>query len=58
LRQVGLGERLAPVQPFVSNIEKGRRRVDVLELREICAACGTPLAAFIVRLEERLGGGA
>jgi transcriptional regulator with XRE-family HTH domain len=58
LRQVGLAERLGRAQSFVSDIEKGQRRVDVLELREICAACGIPLAAFIARLEERLEGGA
>jgi transcriptional regulator with XRE-family HTH domain len=58
LRQIGLAERLGRPQSFVSDIEKGQRRVDVLELREICAACGVPLSVFITRLEERLGAGA
>jgi transcriptional regulator with XRE-family HTH domain len=58
LGQVALAGRLGRPQSFVSNIEKGQRRVDVLELREICVACGIPLSEFIARLEERLDAGA
>ncbi|MBB4637495.1 helix-turn-helix domain-containing protein [Longimicrobium terrae] len=54
LRQVGLAERLGRPQSFVSDVEKGQRRVDVLELREICVACEIPLAVFIARLEAWL----
>jgi transcriptional regulator with XRE-family HTH domain len=54
LRQAGLAERLGRNQSFVSNIEKGQRRVDILELREICAACGIALSEFVSRLEARL----
>ena len=56
LRQVGLAERLGRPQSFVSNVEKGQRRVDVLELREICEACGISLGEFVERLEARLRG--
>jgi transcriptional regulator with XRE-family HTH domain len=56
LRQVGLAERLDRPQSFVSNVEKGQRRVDVLELREICEACGTTLGEFVSRLEVELRG--
>ena len=33
----------------------GERRLDVLELREICRALGTTLSAFVKQLETRLG---
>jgi transcriptional regulator with XRE-family HTH domain len=54
LRQIGLAERLGVPQSFVSNVENGQRRVDVLELREICGVCGITLAEFVERLEARL----
>jgi len=56
LRQVGLAERLGRSQSFISDIEKGQRRLDILELREFCAACRIELAEFVSRLEARLVG--
>jgi len=54
LRQEDLAARLGRTQAFVSKIERGDRRVDVLELRDICTACGTELADFVKRFEERM----
>ena len=55
LRQVDLAERLGVSQAIVSNIERGERRLDVLELRQVCEKLGVRLPDFINRLEEELG---
>jgi transcriptional regulator with XRE-family HTH domain len=57
LQQVALAERLGRPQSFVSDVEKGQRRVDILELMEICEACGVGLADFASRLQERIATG-
>lgn len=41
----------------VGKVERGERRVDVFEVREICLALGVPVAQFWWDLEERLGQG-
>jgi len=51
LRQEDLADKLGQPQSFVSRCESGERRVDVLELREICEALGTTLADFVRRFE-------
>lgn len=51
LRQEDLAEKLGQPQSFVSRCESGERRVDLLELREICHAVGLTLAQFIRRFE-------
>lgn len=54
LRQTDLAAALRQPQSFVSKYESGERRLDVLELRQICECVGIPLHDFIRRLEERL----
>jgi len=51
LRQADLAERLRKPQSFVSRYESGERRLDVLELWQICAVLGVSLAEFVRRLE-------
>ena len=41
-------------QAQICNIERGERRVDLVELREFCLALGVPLAVFIAEWELRL----
>jgi transcriptional regulator with XRE-family HTH domain len=36
--QIELGNRVANTQTFISKIERGERRVDVVEFTEICEA--------------------
>jgi transcriptional regulator with XRE-family HTH domain len=55
--QVGLAARLKKSQSFVSKIEKGETRLDLIQLRTICRALGTSLPEFVARLEARLEGG-
>ena len=54
LTQVQLSETLGMPQSFVSKYETGERRLDVIELREVCQSLGTTLAAFAKKLDVRL----
>ena len=54
LTQVQLSETLGMPQSFVSKYETGERRLDVIELREVCQSLGTTLPAFAKKLEARL----
>lgn len=40
LKQSELAEKLGRHQPFVSNLEAGQRRIDLVELLDIAAALG------------------
>ena len=54
LTQMELAGRIGRDQTFVSKYESGQRRLDVLELREICQAIGIALEEFARRLEKAL----
>lgn len=54
LKQTDLANRLGVAQSVVSKYETGERRLDVIEVREICAACGVSFNSFVERLERRL----
>lgn len=54
LTQVDLGARIEKDQAYVSRYESGQRRLDVLEVREICQAIGINLEVFVKRLEKAL----
>ena len=54
LRQADLAEKLGVPQSFISKIESGERRTDLIELREICVALGSNLREFINEFEKAL----
>jgi len=54
IRQVELAEKLGVPQSFISKYESGDRRLDVLELRQVCDALGISLQEFIQELESNL----
>lgn len=54
LTQSELATRIGKDQTFVSKYESGERRLDVLELREICQAIGISLEGFVRKLEKAL----
>ncbi len=47
--QVELAARLDEVQPWISRVERGVRRLDLVELLLWCEALGVPLSTFIQR---------
>lgn len=54
LRQVEVAHRLDRPQSFVSKYEAGERRLDLVELREICAVLGVSLAELVDTFERTL----
>jgi transcriptional regulator with XRE-family HTH domain len=54
LTQAQLGLKLPFEQPAISKIERGERRVDVIELKLICEQLGISLQDFISELQLRL----
>jgi transcriptional regulator with XRE-family HTH domain len=54
LTQVQLAKKLKQSQSFVSKMEVGERRLDLVQLRTVCAALGTALPDFVNKWEEKL----
>ena len=52
LTQVELANKLGVPQSFVSKVESGERRVDLVELQSICRALGTSLVKFVQSFEK------
>jgi len=50
--QAELARRLNVPQSFVSKIESGERRIDLVELQAVCAALNTSLTDFVTRFEK------
>ncbi len=55
LSQVELAARLSWEQTHISRVERGVRRLDVLELRRWVGARGISMPDCIEKLEDRLG---
>jgi transcriptional regulator with XRE-family HTH domain len=51
LRQVDLAKKLRQPQSFISKYESGERRLDLLELHQVCNAVGISLREFVKRFE-------
>ncbi|MBK9174331.1 MAG: helix-turn-helix transcriptional regulator [Chloracidobacterium sp.] len=47
LTQTEVAERLGQSQSFVSKVERGERRIDIVELRAFCQAMGVDFLSFI-----------
>jgi ribosome-binding protein aMBF1 (putative translation factor) len=54
LTQVELAKKLKQSQSFVSKMEVGQRRLDMVQLRTVCSALGTTLPEFVAKWEQRL----
>jgi len=54
ITQLALAESLGNTQTFISKVERGERRIDVVEFVEICDALGVdPVASFREFLKHR-----
>jgi transcriptional regulator with XRE-family HTH domain len=54
LTQAQLSERLGRAQSFISDVERGQRRLDLVQLRDWCAAIGTALPKLVRDFEQRI----
>jgi transcriptional regulator with XRE-family HTH domain len=54
LRQVDVARALGKPQAFVSYYESGARRLDLLELRQVCRIFGISLVGFVRRFDKLL----
>ena len=54
LTQTELAKKLKQSQSFVTKVERGDRRLDIIQLRTICQTFGLTLADFVSRLEKAL----
>ena len=54
LTQSELALRLGTDQTFISKYESGERRLDILELREVCQAIGIDFVSFVRKLDQDL----
>jgi transcriptional regulator with XRE-family HTH domain len=54
LRQVDMADALGKPQAFVSYYESGVRRLDLLELRQICGVLGISLIDLVRKFEKSL----
>jgi transcriptional regulator with XRE-family HTH domain len=52
LRQVDMARALGKPQAFVSYYESGARRLDLLELRQVCKVLGIPFLDFVRKFEK------
>ena len=55
IKQSELCHALGKPQPYISAIETGNRRVDIVEIRDICGVLGVTLPDFVVALEAAIG---
>lgn len=54
LTQTDLGDRLGRSQNYVTAAERGAVRLDGLQIRDWCQACGTDLIAWAEEVERTL----
>ncbi len=54
LTQTELSALLKRPQSYVSDVERGVRRMDLLQLRDYCSACDQDLVGFVRCFEKRL----
>ncbi|HHA2747683.1 TPA: helix-turn-helix domain-containing protein [Stenotrophomonas maltophilia] len=54
LTQAQVSKKLGRSQSFISDVETGKRRLDIVELRDIAKLSGLSLGALVADFERRL----
>lgn len=54
LTQTDCSDELGRPQSYMSNVERGSRRVDLIQLRDMCQIFGTTLIKFVQAYERAL----
>lgn len=54
MSQQELAKRLGTSQAYISKYEQCQKRLDVIEIRNICNCLGVTLSEFISNFEERI----
>ena len=54
ITQVELASRLRQTQSYVSKIERGERRLDLVQLRGLCDALGASLPELVATFDGRV----
>ncbi len=52
--QTQFAKRLGRGQTYVSNVELGIKRLDLIEVRDYCVALGVPLGTLVEQWERRI----
>lgn len=55
ITQAELAQRVGETQSYVSKVERGERRLDLVQLQFFCRALGLGLGDFVDSFEERIG---
>jgi hypothetical protein len=55
--QGSLAAQIHRPQSYISDVERGTRRLDLLQLREYCMACGQDLVPFVKKFEKAVAKG-
>ncbi len=54
MTQSELSLKLGRAQSFISDVERGQRRLDLVQLHDFCVAVGTPLPKLVKMFESRI----
>ena len=52
--QVELSQRLKQTQSYISKVERGECRLDIVQIRQFCLALKTTLPEFVAEYESRI----
>ena len=53
--QIELAERVKQTQSYISKVERGECRLDIVQIRQFCLALKTTLPDFVNEYESRIG---
>jgi transcriptional regulator with XRE-family HTH domain len=56
LTQAECSKALNRPQSFMSDVENGTRRLDIVQLRDLCAVLGISLSRLVQELEDAISG--